>query len=232
MFYGSPFPPSSQPGGGQPTPGRSGPTPSPLSGGIPPAGFAAAPKPPEEVAFAEARAALKGECADNVPVLMGETKKMCVAIVEAGELMLTARHRRLELNPAAVLRQELQNQVMAYALMRFLPDDTWKAAAERSGSLLAAGLAENPPVGKAGVFVRELESQVKDTPRNQEHIKQWLLTQPLFRALNNKPEAFAKLEAHFEECGPKMNQLIQSTNESLSNLLHQQSSLRPGLSQF
>jgi hypothetical protein len=227
MFYGSPFPPSQQPGG---HPGGSvPPSLNPLGAGIPPAGIAgAAPKPPEEVAFQEARAALKTECRDNVPLLMGETKKMGMAILEAVEVMLVAERREIELDPAQVLRQELQNQVMAYALMRFLPDEACRVAAEACAVKVPEGMKETPPVGKAGVFVRELEAQVKDTPKNQEAIKQWLLTQPLFRTLTQKPEAFAKLEQHYVDCAPKMNQLIQSTNESLTTLLHQQSQLRPG----
>lgn len=220
MFYGSPLPPPSNPQG----------SPSPLSPGVPPIGMgvppaglgASASKPPEELAFQEARAALKAECRDNVPLLMGETKKLGVAVLEAAEVVLIAQRRGVEVKPAELLRQEMQNQVMAYALMRFLPDEAWQAAAESCGSKLLAAAQENPPVGKAGVFVRELEGLVKDTPRNREAIQQWLLTQPLFRVLSQKPESLAKLEEHFLECAPKMNQMIQATNESLTTLLHQQ----------
>ena len=198
--------------------------------GIPPAGagVAGAAKAPEELAFQEARAALKAECRDNVPLLMGETKKLSVAVLEAWDLMLVAERRGLTLVPAEVLRQEMQNQVMAYALMRFLPDDACKEAAEGCVTKIPLGMQESPPVGKAGVFVRELESRVKDTPRNQEAIKEWLLAQPLFRAVTQNAQAFASLEQHFQQCAPKMNQIIQSTNESLSTLLNQQSNLRPG----
>lgn len=198
--------------------------------GVPPAGtgLSGAPKPPEELAFQEARAALKSECRDNVPLLMGETKKLSVAVLEAWDLMLVAERRGLTLNPSEVLRQEMQNQVMAYALMRFLPDEACKGAAEACAIKIPLGMQESPPVGKAGVFVRELESLVKDTPRNQEAIKEWLLAQPLFRAITQNPQAFASLEQHFQECAPKMNQIIQSTNESLTTLLNQQSNLRPG----
>lgn len=224
MFYGSPFPPQQQPssGGGQPPA-------SPLGGGIPPAGIGgAAAKPPEELAFQEARNALKSECRDNVPLLMAETKKMGVAVLEACEVVAVAERRGLELDRPQILRQELQNQVMAYALMRFLPDDAWKHAAEATQQKIVEAMQANPPLGKAGVFVRELESQVKDTPKNRDAIQQWLVTQPLFRVLNSKPEAFANLEQHYVECAGKMNQIIQSTNETLTTLLHQQSNLRPG----
>jgi len=202
----------------------------PMGMGIPPqgAGLPGASKPPEELAFQEARAALKAECKDNLPLLMGETKKLSVAILEAWDLILVGERRGLELQPALVLRQEMQNQVMAYALMRFLPDEECKAAAEACAGKIPRGLQETPPVGKAGMFVRELESRVKDTPRNQKAIKEWLLAQPLFRALNNNPQAFGSLEQHFQECAPKMNQIIHSTNESLNTLLNQQSQLRPG----
>ena len=198
--------------------------------GVPPAGtgLSGAPKPPEELAFQEARAALKSECRDNVPLLMGETKKLSVAVLEAWDLMLVAERRGLTLNPSEVLRQEMQNQVMAYALMRFLPDEACKGAAEACAIKIPLGMQESPPVGKAGVFVRELESLVKDTPRNQEAMKERLLAQPLFRAITQNPQAFASLEQHFQECAPKMNQIIQSTNESLTTLLNQQSNLRPG----
>lgn len=229
MFYGSPFP--HQPGSGQgvPTP-STGPGIPPTGLGIPPAGsgLPGSQKPPEEVAFQEVRAALKPECRDNIPLLMAETKKLGVAVLEACELLLVANRRSLSLNQVEVLRQELQNQVMAYALMRFLPDDSWKAAAEACAAKIPQGLAESPPVGKAGLFVRELEALVPDTPRNQEFIKQWLLAQPLFRVLNQKPEIFTALEEHYPACAGKMNQMIQSTNESLSTLLQQQSQLRPG----
>lgn len=197
--------------------------------GVPPQGAApAANKPPEEMAFAEARAAIKAECRDNVPLLMGETKKLSVAVLEAWDLMLVAGRRGLELNPVEILRQEMQNQVMAYALMRFLPDDACKSAAEACSAKIPQAMQENPPVGKAGLFVRELEALVKDTPRNQQAIKEWLLSQPLFRAMTGNAGAFANLEAHYQECAPKMNQIIQSANESLTSLLQQQSQLRPG----
>jgi hypothetical protein len=196
--------------------------------GIPPQGIGGTQKPPEELAFQEARAAIKQECKDNVPLLMGETKKLGVAVLEACEVMLVAQRRNLQLNAGEVLRQEMQNQVMAYALMRFLPDESWKAAAEASAAKIPQALQETPPVGKAGLFVRELEGMVKDTPRNQDAIKQWLLTQPLFRALNSNPQAFTNLEQHYQECSGKMNQMISATNESLSTLLQQQSPLRPG----
>lgn len=199
--------------------------------GVPPQGAApAANKPPEELAFAEARAAIKLECRDNVPQLMGETKKLSVAVLEAWDLMLVAGRRNIELNPVDVLRQEMQNQVMAYALMRFLPDEACKNAAEACVAKIPQALQENPPVGKAGLFVRELEALVKDTPRNQAAIQEWLMSQPLFRAMTKTPEAFANLEVHYQECAPKMNQIIQSANESLTSLLQQQSQgqLRPG----
>ena len=198
--------------------------------GVPPAGAGVptSSKPPEELAFAEARAAIKVECRDNVPQLMGETKKLSVAVLEAWDLMLVAGRRNLVLNPVEVLRQEMQNQVMAYALMRFLPDETNKAAAEACAAKIPQAMQENPPVGKAGLFVRELEGHVKDTPRNQAAIKEWLLSQPLFRAMTGNPQAFANLEQHYQECAPKMNQIIQSANESLTSLLQQQSQLRPG----
>jgi len=141
MFYGSPFPPQ-QPSSNQP---------SPLSPGIPPAGMGgAAAKPPEEVAFQEARAAIKVECRDNIPQLMGETKKLSVAVLEAWDLMLVAGRRGVEMDPVEVLRQEMQNQVMAYALMRFLPDEACKSAAEGCGAKIPLAMQENPPVGKAG----------------------------------------------------------------------------------
>lgn len=224
MFYGSPFPPPQGGNSGAPAPM------SPLGMGVPPvgAGVPVAKKGPEELAFQEARAALKQECKDNVPLLMGEVKKLSMAVLEACEILDVAERRGLTLPKEAVLQQEMQHQVMAYALMRFLPEDDLRAAAELSAGKIVQGFAENPPVGKAGVFVRELEGRVKDTPRNQESIKQWLLTQPLFRVLNQNPTAFANLEQHFREAAPKMNQLIQSTNESLTSLLQQQSSLRPG----
>ena len=198
--------------------------------GVPPAGAGvpAAAKPPEELAFAEARAAIKLECRDNVPLLMGETKKLSVAVLEAWDLMLVAGRRGLELNSIEILRQEIQNQVMAYALMRFLPDDACKGAAEACAAKIPQAMQEHPPVGKAGLFVRELEAQVKDTPRNQAAIKEWLLSQPLFRAMTGNPQAFANLEKYYQECAPKMNQIIQSANESLTSLLQQQSQLRPG----
>ncbi len=219
MFYGSPFPPQ-QPSSNQP---------SPLSPGVPPVGMGgAAAKPPEELAFQEARAALKAECRDNIPQLMGETKKLGVAVLEAWDLMLVAGRRGLTLEPVEILRQEMQNQVMAYALMRFLPDEASKAAAEACAAKIPQAMQENPPVGKAGLFVRELEALVKDTPRNQAAIKEWLLSQPLFRAMTQNPQAFANLEQHYQECAPKMNQIIQSANESLTSLLQQQSQLRPG----
>jgi len=198
--------------------------------GIPPAGsgLAGAKKPPEELAFQEVRTALKQECRDNIPLLMGETKKLGVGVLEACELMLVANRRSLTLDAPEILRQELQNQVMAYALMRFLPDESWKSAAESCAAKIPEGLAETPPVGKAGVFVRELEALVPDTPRNQEAIKQWLLAQPLFRVMTQNPQVFANLEEHYQACAGKMNQMIQSTNESLTTLLQQQSNLRPG----
>lgn len=227
MFYGSPFP---QPPSSNQPPNPLGQGVPPMGMGIPPqgAGMPGASKPPEELAFQEARAALKAECRDNVPLLMGETKKLSVAVLEAWDLMMVADRRGLTLQPAEVLRQEMQNQVMAYALMRFLPDEACRSAAEACAAKIPEGMQENPPVGKAGVFVRELESLVKDTPRNQEAIKEWLLAQPLFRAITQNPQAFASLEQHFQECAPRMNQIIQSTNESLTTLLNQQSNLRPG----
>ena len=185
-------------------------------------GAPAASKPPEELAFAEARAAIKQQCGDNVPLLMGETKKLSVAVLEAWDLMLVAGRRGVELNSVEILRQEMQNQVMAYALMRFLPDEACKAAAEACAAKIPQAMQENPPMGKAGLFVRELEANVKDTPRNQAAIKEWLLSQPLFRAMTGNAAAFANLEQYYQECAPKMNQIIQSANESLTSLLNQQ----------
>ncbi len=103
-------------------------------------------------------------------------------------------------------------------------------AAEACVAKIPQALQENPPVGKAGLFVRELEALVKDTPRNQAAIQEWLMSQPLFRAMTKTPEAFANLEIHYQECAPKMNQIIQSANESLTSLLQQQSQgqQRPG----
>ena len=46
--------------------------------------------------------------------------------------------------------------------------------------------------------------------------------------MTGNPQAFANLEQYYQECAPKMNQIIQSANESLTSLLQQQSQLRPG----
>ena len=180
-------------------------------------------KSPGEQAFAEVRAALKAETAEAPVVFMMESKKLCLGIVEAYELLANHRRRSLDCDQGAILRQELQHQVMAFALMRVITDDEIKAAAIRSSEKFHEGANATPPVTKAGLLVREMESVIDQDPETEEAIKAALVSQPLFRVLSQTPEVFTNLEQHYPEIALNVPNLVAGTNESLVQLMQMQS---------
>lgn len=180
-------------------------------------------KSPGEQAFAEVRSALKQETKDSPVQYMVESKKLCLAIVEAYEVVCNYRRRNWEHDQAAILKQEIQNQLMAFALMRVVTDEEIKAAAVRTHEGFHAVANANPPVSKSGLMVREMESNLEQTPEVEEAIKAALLIQPLFRIFHQNAETFVNLEKHYPEIAHTLPNLVQGANESLVQFMQMQS---------
>ena len=179
-------------------------------------------KSPGEQAFSEVRQALKAETVDTPTLFMVESKKLGLGIVEAFELLCTYRRRGLEFNQAQILRQELQHQVMAFALMRVLNDEDIKGAAVRTQEKLSEAAQGNPPMTRAGLLVREMEALIEQNEQTEEIIKQALVIQPLFRVMSQKPEVLDKLDEHYPQIALTVPQLVAGINESLVQLMQMQ----------
>lgn len=179
-------------------------------------------KSPGELAFSEVRQALKAETAETPTQFMVESKKLGLGIVEAYELLCNYKRRGLEFNQGQILRQELQHQVMAFALMRVLPDEDIKASAVRTQEKIHEAATANPPMTRAGLLVKEMEALVEMSPESEEAIKAGLVIQPLFRVLSQKPEVFTALEEHYPQIALTVPQMVSGINESLVQLMQMQ----------
>lgn len=180
-------------------------------------------KSPGEQAFAEVRNALKQETKDTPVQFMMESKKLCLAIVEAYELVCTYRRKSAECDQAAILKQEIQHQLMAFALMRVLSDDDIKACAIATHENFHEVATANPPMSKSGLMVQHMESMLEQTPELEEAIKGALVVQPLFRVFHQQTEVFAKLEQHYPEIAHTLPTLVAGANESLVQFMQMQS---------
>jgi hypothetical protein len=177
------------------------------------------PKPPAEQALSQIRQALKGLCPESALVYMMETKKLYLGIIEAFEMLGHHRRRNLPHDQAEILRNELRNQLMAFAILHLVNDDQAKKAAKVSTEGWYEAANQSPPISRTALMLRELEACVESTPDNEAVISRWLMNQPLFQLFSQTPELFTVLEQHYPECAPGIPQILKSTNETVASLM-------------
>lgn len=178
--------------------------------GVPP--YAPTPKPPGEQALTDLRRAIQEECQQNAVLYLAESKKLCMAVSEA--YTLKGEYERRGLQPPDLLRQELQHQLLAYALMRLLPEEAVKAALERAGARSEAALNLNPPMSRVAVLVGELEGGAP-ADLHEDKVAEALAAQPMFRVMGQAADAVDVLATHFAEVAPKATQLVLGNQEAI-----------------
>ena len=99
----------------------------------------------------------------NTFIYLTELKKLCLSIIQADEITQTLQHRGDKVDRPAIFRQELQNQILSFALMRVLTPEQIKDASQTANKNYMEGLVQTPPLSPAGLLLRELESR----PRQQ-----------------------------------------------------------------
>jgi len=187
--------------------------------GTPPFPHQPNPKPPAEQALSQIRQSLKELCPESALVYMMETKKLYLGIIEAFEMLGHHRRRNLPHDQAEILRNELRNQLMAFALLHLVSDEQAKKAAKISTEGWYDAANQTPPLSRTALMLRELESGVESTPENEAVISRWLMNQPLFQLFSQTPELFSVLEQHYPECAAGIPQILRSTNETVASLM-------------
>ncbi len=177
--------------------------------GVPP--YAPTPKPPGEQALTDLRRAIQEECQQNAVLYLAESKKLCMAVSEA--YTLKGEYERRGLQAPDLLRQELQHQLLAYALMKLLPEEAVKAALERAGARSEAALNLNPPMSRVAVLVGELEGGAQADLEDK--VAEALAAQPLFRVMGQASESVDILATHYAEVAPKATQLVLGNQEAI-----------------
>lgn len=177
-----------------------------------------APQDPALQAFNDITQALRAVIPDNSLFLyVTECKKLSLAIMEAAEITRILQRRREPVDGAAILHQEIQNQIAGLALMRLLPAEDVKKAAQVAGDSFMDALQETPPLSRTGVLVREIEALAADR-LDGAAVQQELMSQPLFRLQSVSPEAFQSLEKVYERLADSIPMLLASTNATLAQL--------------
>lgn len=177
--------------------------------GVPP--YAPTPKPPGEQALHDLRRALQEECQQNAVLYLAESKKLCMAISEA--YTLRGEYERRGLSTPDLLRQELQHQLLAYALLRLLPEEAGKAALERAAARSDSALTLNPPMSRVALLVGELETSASADLEGP--VAEALAVQPLFRVMGQSADAVETLSQHYHDVAPKATQLVLGNQEAI-----------------
>lgn len=168
-------------------------------------------------AFNDVTHALRQATVSNGFQYMVETKKLCLAICAAEVLASDMRAAGQSFDPKKLFHQELQNQILAYALMRVLPEDVVKTCAQ--AAQLAAQAGQGGLMSSAGRVARELEAAAGESKETVEAVQEELVAQPLFRLAGQNPEVFAKLEETYEQCAPYAASLLGTLKTSMGMLL-------------
>lgn len=174
------------------------------------------PKSPADAALAAVRSALKEECQNHPQLFMMETKKLYLTVLETYELHGKQRSQGQTPDAQQLFNQELRNQLLGFALMQCLPENTAKQAAQAAQNLASQGRGSRT---RASFLVSELEKHLEATAEVEQQVGRWLMLQPLFRLSNQQPQLFAELAKHFGEIARKIPDLLRSTNESLVTLM-------------
>lgn len=176
---------------------------------------AATPAVPPQ--FNEVTQALRQATTTNSFQYMVETKKLCLAVCGAEEVASGLRAAGQSFEPNKVFHQELQNQILAFALMRVLPEDTVKQCMQVANAAAQAGAG--PVMSAAGRLARELESAAGESKEMVDRVQEALLAQPLFRLASQMPQVFANLEVAYEPCAPYAAQLMGGLKSSMAMLV-------------
>lgn len=177
--------------------------------GVPP--YAPQPKPPGEQALTDLRRALQEECQQQAVQYLAESKKLCMAVSEA--YSLRGEYERRGLPAPDLLRQELQHQLLAYALMRVLPEEASKTALDRASARSDSALGMNPPMSRVALLVGELESAAP--AELEDRVAEALAAQPLFRVMGQASETVDVLATHYHEVAHKATQLVLGNQEAI-----------------
>lgn len=168
-------------------------------------------------AFNEVTQALKQATAGNSFQYMAETKKLCLAVCAAEEMASTLRSRSQNFDPRKLFHQELQNQILAFALMRVLPENVVKTSMQAAN---AAAQADPGSMSAAGRLARELEQAAGEKQETVEAVQEALMAQPLFRVASQMPEVWANLEQQYEQCAPYAANLMGTLKSSMGMLVN------------
>lgn len=175
------------------------------------------PPDPSLQAFNEATQALRALVADSVFLYVAECKKLSLAVMEASEIFRTMQRRNEPVDGPTVFRQELQNQILGFALMRLLEVDDVKKAAQIANDTSMDALNQTPPVSRTGVLVREMET-IASGKIDEARVQEELVAQPLFRLASQDSDALKNLEGVFDKVADSIPMLLQSTNATLAQL--------------
>ncbi len=193
---------------------------------------AAAPQPPAMQAYNDLARAVSVHAQGNTFVYLTELKKLCLTILQADEITRTLQHRGDKVNGQAIFRQELQHQLLSYALMRVLPEAKVKEAAQNANKNYMEGLVQTPPLSPSGLMFTELEKVAGDNQQTAKEVEAELFRQPLFHMINKTPEAFAAIEQYYPQTADYVPQLLRSINQSMGLMVKAQASPAPAAQNF
>ena len=185
-------------------------SPPPFASNIP-------PPDPSLQAFNEVTQALRALVADSVFLYVAECKKLSLAVMEASEIFRTMQRRNEPVDGPTVFRQELQNQILGFALMRLLEVDDVKKAAQIANDTSMDALNQTPPMSRTGVLVREMES-IASGKIDEARVQEELVAQPLFRLASQNADVLKGLDGVFDKVADSIPMLLQSTNATLAQL--------------
>ncbi|MHB2018276.1 MAG: hypothetical protein ACYCW6_15100 [Candidatus Xenobia bacterium] len=183
------------------------------------------PPAPGMVAYREVTQALSALSQGNTFLYVAETKKLCLAIIQAEQVVMAMQVRQEPCDRTATFRHELQTQISAFALMRVLSREQVKAAAERASAKETEGLVETPPLSPSGMLLRELEAAAGSG--QEQRLQEELIAQPLFQLATQNAELLARLEQTYGDCVSNVPQLLKSANQSLHLLSKQNATPGP-----
>ncbi|HEY3997343.1 MAG TPA: hypothetical protein VGO93_00665 [Candidatus Xenobia bacterium] len=199
---------------------------------MPGAAAAAPAQSPAMQAYNDAAKALNIQCQGDNFVYLMELKKLVLAIIQSEEVTRTLQERHEKFDGGVILRQELQNQLLSFAIMRVLDPDKVKAATKSANQHYMDGLVQTPPLSPAGMMLKELEQTVGESEEVGKRVQEELMLQPLFRIVSKSPEAFGALERTYMELGSSAQSLLRSINQSLGLVVKSQANPAPATSSF
>lgn len=168
-------------------------------------------------AFNEVTQALRQATAGNSFIYMAETKKLCLAVCGAEEVASALKGRGQAFEAKKIFHQELQNQILGFALMRVLPEATVKDCIQSANAAAQAGA--DATISNAARLTRELEAAAGESEETVKAVQEALLEQPLFRMASQSPEVFANLEQQYEACSPYAASLMKTLKTSMGMLV-------------